>query len=187
MNVKKIPKWLLILLIVIVGFVALFVLPFLSWVVADEGLNRTAHADFCAQCHSMEPFWASYQQDIHGGSSQYGFQASCTNCHLDNSSSGAYFYSKATKGLHDLMVENFGDPDHIDWEAMRADREEYTYDSGCLSCHNNLLDASQSNTKAFLPHREYFAGETEIKCVSCHEHVGHKNMSDYIKNPNAAY
>lgn len=183
-KLASIPKWLRIALLLVVAFLAFFVLPFTSWLIADEGLNRTAHADFCAQCHSMIPFWASYQQDIHGGNTPFGFQASCTNCHLDNSSSSAYFYSKATKGLHDLWVETFGDPDNIDWEAMRSRRQEYTFDSGCLSCHNNLLKATQKNSKAFLPHREYFAGRTDKQCVSCHKHVGHKNMSDYyIQKP----
>ncbi len=183
MKLASLPKWLRILLIAIAVFIAGVVLPFLSWVITDEGLNRTAHAEFCAQCHSMEPFWASYTQDIHGGNSRFGFQASCTNCHLDNSSSTAYFYSKASKGLHDLWVETFGNPEQIDWEAMRERREEYIYDSGCLSCHNNLLAATQKNSKAFLPHREYFAGRTDKKCVSCHKHVGHKNMMDYVRKP----
>jgi len=186
-HIKQWPRWLKILLLIIVVFFAVVVLPFLSWIITDEGLNRTAHAEFCAQCHTMKPFWAAYQNDIHGGGSQYGFQASCTNCHLDNSSSSAYFYSKATKGLHDLWVETFYDTENIDWEAMRSRREEYTFDSGCLSCHNNLLNATKRNPKAFLPHKEYFSGMTDKHCVSCHKHVGHENMSYYIANPNEAY
>ena len=180
-KIKNLPKWQLILIALVAGFIAFFVLPFTSWIIADEGLNRTAHADFCAQCHSMQPFWASYQQDIHGGNTEYGFQAACTNCHLDNSSSSAYFFGKARKGLHDLWVETFYDTSQIDWMALREDREEYTYDSGCLSCHNNLREASKGNSKSFLPHEVYFSGQTDKQCVSCHKHVGHKDMADYIQ------
>ena len=184
---QRLPKWLRILIVVVVvGFLAV-VFGYLSWVVTDEGLNRTSHAEFCAQCHTMKPFWASYEEDIHGGASEFGVQASCTNCHLDNSSSSAYFFSKAVKGLHDLRVELFTDTSQIDWEAMRERREEYTYDSGCLSCHGNLLNATKRNSKAFLPHKEYFSGSTDKQCVSCHKHVGHKNMSYYIAHPEAAY
>jgi len=186
-HLQQLPKWLRIALIAIVVLLFAAVFAYFSWMITDEGLNRTSHADFCAQCHTMKPFWASYQEDIHGGANEFGVQASCTNCHLDNSSSSAYFMSKAVKGLHDLRVEWFADTDAIDWEAMRERREEYTYDSGCLSCHGNLKDATKRNAKSFLPHKAYFDGTTDKHCVSCHPHVGHKNMSHYIANPHEAY
>jgi len=175
-NNRKIPKWLLIAILIGVGVIAFTVLPFLSWMLADEGLNRTADIDFCMSCHSMEQFQPSYEADIHGGKNSYGIQVNCTNCHLDHSSSTAYFISKAQKGMHDLYVETFHDTEAIDWEAKRDHRESYTYDSGCLSCHNNLQRATMGNNKAFIAHYDYFAGTSNDQCVTCHKHVGHKNM-----------
>jgi cytochrome c-type protein NapC len=37
-----------------------------------------------------------------------------------------------------------------------------------------------ANNKAFVAHKPYFLGETSKQCVSCHEHVGHKNLSDHL-------
>ena len=59
-------------------------------------------------------------------------------------------------------------------------REEYTYDSGCLSCHTNLQEATMATNKAFIAHRDYFLGTIDDQCTTCHEHVGHADLSDYI-------
>jgi len=176
MNERKIPKWLLIVVLIGVAAIAFVVLPFLSWMLADEGLHRTADIDFCMSCHSMKQFRGSYEADIHGGKNSYGIKVNCTNCHLDHTSSTAYFISKAQKGMHDLYVETFHDTEAIDWEANREHREAFTYDSGCLSCHNNLQRATMGENKAFVAHYDYFAGTTESQCVTCHQHVGHKNL-----------
>ena len=180
MNLKNRPKWQLILLALIVAFVALFILPFSAWLVAEEGFKHTSNAEFCTSCHSMEPFEAAYFEDIHGGNSSHGVQATCTDCHLNHDSASAYFFNKAQTGIHDVWVENFGDLESIDWEGNRAHREEYVYDSGCLSCHNNLENATKGSNKAFVAHHDYFSGEIDNKCVSCHEHVGHQNLGLYI-------
>jgi len=179
----KTPKWLRTLLIVVAVGLLVALFATLSWAVTEETFHRTSHEGFCVSCHSMKPFAAAYEEDVHGGRNQFGVQAACTDCHLDKSSSMAYFVTKAKTGMHDFIVENTEDTSKIDWEASRERREEFTYDSGCLSCHENLQDATKSNHKAFLPHKEYFLGTTDKHCVSCHEHVGHKNLSYHIANP----
>ena len=167
-------------LIIIGSFIALFILPFTSWLIADEGMNQTGNAEFCVDCHSMKPFAESYAKDVHGGNTRHGVQAECVDCHLDHSSSAAYFFNKAQTGIHDMWVENFGDPENIDWEGNRAHRENYVYDSGCLQCHNNLQNATKGSNKAFVAHRDYFTGTIDNQCVTCHKHVGHENLGLYI-------
>ncbi|RME58050.1 MAG: cytochrome C [Caldilineae bacterium] len=170
-----------ILLILVGGFIALFVLPFSAWLVADEGFTRTARADFCMTCHSMQPMVASYLEDEHGGNTPYGVQAACADCHLDHRNSAIYFFSKARTGIHDIIVETFGDPESIDWEAKREHRETFVYDTGCLNCHNRLQEATMGSNKAFVAHQDYFAQRIDDKCVTCHKHVGHKDLGLYIK------
>jgi cytochrome c-type protein NapC len=174
------PRWVTFILIFVGGIVAAFVLPFLSWAIADEGFAATSEAEFCVSCHSMELFEASYAADIHGGKNAHGVQAECTDCHLTHTSSTAYFINKVQTGTHDWWVETFGDVENIDWEAKRAHREDYVYDSGCLHCHNNLEQATQASNKAFVAHHDYFAGTIDNQCVTCHEHVGHSNLGLYI-------
>ena len=175
-------KRILIPLIIIGSFIALFVLPFASWLIADEGMHHTGNADFCTDCHSMEPFTASYLEDVHGGNTSHGVQAECVDCHLTHDSSAAYFFNKAQTGIHDVYVERFGDPESVDWEGNREHRESFVYDSGCMQCHNNLENATQGSNKAFVAHHDYFAGTIEEQCVSCHKHVGHKDLGLYISD-----
>jgi cytochrome c-type protein NapC len=168
------------ILIIVGGIVAFLVLPFLSWIITDEGITATSDAKFCVNCHSMKPFEASHNADVHGGKNAHGVRATCARCHLPHDSSFNYLYTKARTGLHDLWVETFADVENIDWESKRSYREEYTYDSGCLTCHTNLEEATLATNKAFVAHRDYFLGVTTDKCTTCHEHVGHANLSEYI-------
>ena len=169
-----------IALIVIAGVFAFIVLPFISWLITDEGITATSDATFCVSCHSMEPFGKAHNADIHGGQNAHGVRATCAQCHLPHDSSLNYMVTKARTGIHDLWVENLGDPENIDWEAKRAHREDWVYDSGCLTCHTNLQEAMMATNKAFVAHRDYFLGAIDDQCVTCHENVGHTDLSAYI-------
>lgn len=160
-----------------------FVFPFLAWLVADEGIAATSGSDFCVSCHTMEPMLAAYLQDTHGGNTARGVQAKCVDCHLNHENSAIYFFNKIQTGAHDIWVQYTQDTAAIDWEDKRAHRERYVYDSGCLHCHSRLQEATMGSNKAFVAHRPYFLGQTQKQCVSCHEHVGHKDLSDYLPPP----
>jgi cytochrome c-type protein NapC len=179
---RKLKKRQMIPAAILIGFIAFIVLPFISWLVTDESITATSDAQFCVNCHSMEPFEKAHNADVHGGKNAHGVRATCAQCHLPHDSSFNYMYTKARTGLHDLWVENLGDPDTIDWLAKRADREEYVYDSGCITCHTNLEKATMSSNDALIAHRAYFQGATEEKCVSCHQHVGHSDLVTYISS-----
>jgi cytochrome c-type protein NapC len=174
-------RWLIPSLIIL-GVVALFVLPFMSWLVGQETFHATGDAEFCVSCHTMEPMEKAYIADVHGGNNDHGVQATCTQCHLPHDNSFNYFVAKAQTGLHDMYVEQFGDLENIDWQAKRAHREDYVYDSGCLTCHNNLQKATMASNDALIAHKAYFLGTTKEQCVSCHENVGHTNLSDYLSS-----
>jgi len=162
------------------AFVAFVVLPFLSWIITDEGITATSDATFCVGCHSMQPFERSHEADLHGGKNAHGVRATCARCHLPHDSSYNYLVTKARTGIHDMYVENFGDPASIDWAAKLEHREDYTYDSGCLTCHTNLQEATMATNKAFIAHRDYFLGIGDDQCTTCHERVGHDDVIEYI-------
>jgi len=146
-----------------------------------EGVHATSDAKFCGSCHVMEPMVAAYREDVHGGNSHHGVTATCVDCHLPHDSVFGYLMAKTASGIKDVWGNVVLDPSKIDWEERRSHREHFVYDSGCLNCHKNLDEATKSNMKAFLPHRDYFMGVTNVTCVACHENVGHKNLGLHLK------
>jgi cytochrome c-type protein NapC len=89
-------------------------------------------------------------------------------------------YMKARFGMHDAWAQLTYDLDAIDWQAKRAHREDFVFDSGCLECHQDLERASEQSAKSFVAHKPYFLGTVEARCVTCHENVGHKNLSTHL-------
>lgn len=158
------------------GILALFLITTLSWMVLETGIEVTSRADFCGVCHSMEPMVASYKASTHGGNNPRGIMAACTDCHVSHENVFAHFAGKAQSGTHDVWVMLTTDEMNNDWQALRLQREEYVYDSGCLTCHRNLENATQDSKE----HEKYFAGQIEAQCVTCHEEVGHSNLNKYL-------
>jgi len=149
------------------------------WVGAEHLFRATSGEAFCASCHTMQPFAATYRRDVHGGQNPLGIAAQCTDCHLPHSSPERYLVAKARFGLHDAWAEMTYDLEAIDWQAHRAERERYVFDSGCLQCHSALAEV-RGNSRGFVAHRPYFLDETAKQCVSCHPHVGHRDLTTAI-------
>ncbi|MDJ0655043.1 MAG: NapC/NirT family cytochrome c [Xanthomonadales bacterium] len=153
-----------------------------GWLVIDTGLHATGGYDFCTSCHStMAPIGLAYEDELHGGNNPAGWRAECVDCHLPHGNSLSYLLSKTRHGIVDPWVEMTTEPLEIDWHTNRERREEYVYDSGCLTCHQALETTSMGNPKAFRPHRDYFAGESGKQCVSCHQHVGHRDLGTRLE------
>jgi len=163
--------------------VVLVVLPLLlstGWVIAQYAIERTTGAEFCIDCHSMAPMVEAYRMDVHAGRSLHGVQAGCSSCHLPHDSPANFAWAYWKRLLGDAWVETIHGPEVTDWNTLRGERESYVYDSGCLSCHANLLDAFPRHTEALAAHKPYFSGESQAKCVTCHTSVGHKDLGKYL-------
>jgi cytochrome c-type protein NapC len=143
-------------------------------------IRKTSGKEFCGKCHTMKPMVQAYEHSVHGGANSKGIVVACVECHLPHDSTIHYLITKAKTGSHDIYAESFYNLKKIDWKDKRKERESYVYDSACLACHSNLKSATTSNMKAFLGHRAYFSGKTNKTCVSCHPHVGHKDLGDYL-------
>jgi cytochrome c-type protein NapC len=169
---KKVGKWVYW----VGGIAAAFLLGIVSWMALETGVEITSHADFCGVCHVMEPMVDSYLASTHGGNNPRGIMTPCTDCHVSHENIYTHFVGKAKSGTHDVWVVMTTDETKNDWQALRSFREEYVYDSGCLTCHRNLEKATQDTRE----HEKYFAGISNSECVNCHEEVGHDNLNQYL-------
>ncbi|MBN1303681.1 MAG: NapC/NirT family cytochrome c [Anaerolineales bacterium] len=158
------------------GAAVFFVLVILSWMTVETGIEVSSRATFCGACHAMEPMVNSYRDNTHGGNNPRGITAACTDCHVSHENLLAHFVGKARSGTHDIWVTVTRDEMAIDWQAKRAEHNEYVYDSGCLTCHQELEKATQDKGQ----HENYFVGITDSQCVDCHAEIGHSNLNMYL-------
>jgi cytochrome c-type protein NapC len=149
---------------------------FLS-LMAAEMIERTSGVTFCSSCHSMKGVSRSYAEDIHGGMNPLGFKAKCTDCHLPHDSVFHYLTAKAYTGAKDVLGEIFW-AKSFDWIANLQNKEDFTYTSGCLKCHD-LGAIHYDIPKAFSAHKDFLSGKVK-SCLQCHENVGHKNIKDFL-------
>lgn len=166
---KKLLKWL-------GGTLLFFVVVIASWMMMETGVEVTSRPNFCVSCHAMEPMVKSYHDSVHGGQNDRGIQAACTDCHVSHENVFAHFAGKAQSGTHDAWVTLTRNEATLDWQAKREEHNEYVYDSGCLTCHQNLEAVAGGNSY----HRGYFEGSEGLQCVDCHAGVGHENLNMYL-------
>ncbi len=166
-------KWLLLVLGLIL-FLPLVAIA--AWIVTETAIQATSSSEFCSSCHTMQPFVETYALDTHGGRNPRGLAADCVDCHLPHESPARYLAAKVATGIHDGWAELaalFREPD---WIAGLDQRGEYVYDSGCLLCHARLQEAADQQPTAVFAHQTYFNGDGRLQCVTCHAHVGHKDL-----------
>lgn len=171
---KRMRIWLLaaapVLIILIPGVMAG------GWILTDTAMEATSDRAFCTACHSMAPFAQAYDQDSHGGRNPGGVAAACVDCHLPHEGPARYLMAKVRTGLHDgwaQVMSLFKEPD---WVGNLERRADYVYDSGCLRCHARLRDAPSDDPTAAFAHQTYFQQGSNMHCVTCHAHVGHKDL-----------
>ncbi len=159
-------------------------------------VKETSAVNFCSSCHSMQPMANAYLNSVHGGYGKTGFVARCVDCHLPHKSTLGYLVQKVKTGMHDVIAEITMDTYRIDWEEKREERREFLYDSSCLHCHENLLNATKPNKKAYLAHKAYFSGKLKVEvehkkvpamCVDCHKYVGHYELGKELKKIGTVY
>ncbi len=157
-----------------------------GWTLTEGAIGATSDREFCTTCHTMEPFALAYDQDVHGGRNSNGIAANCADCHLPHDSPGHYLIAKVQTGMHDgfaQLMSVFREPD---WIGNLDNRAEYVYDSGCLTCHAKLQSATGDNPTMTLAHQAYFEGDANLLCVTCHAHVGHKDLLTHLSSANTA-
>ncbi|WP_169777174.1 cytochrome c3 family protein [Campylobacter mucosalis] len=180
---NAVKKKIAILIFIIGGIIGFFmVLP------VRYALEETSGEKFCVVCHEMDPMVISYTKDVHSGIGKTGVRAKCVDCHLPHDNLAKYVYQKAKNGVIEGYIHFFGEPENIDWVKNRKNNTHYVFDNGCTSCHANVLDNKELSEQAQKMHAHYaklLGTDKEIKCVSCHNSVGHagelRNYLEYWK------
>ncbi|MGB2551691.1 NapC/NirT family cytochrome c [Campylobacter sp. RM15925] len=154
-------------------------------------VHSTSDDKFCTVCHEwMDPMVATYQKSVHGGANSHGVKVKCVDCHLPHDSYIGYIFQKAANGVSEVSYMLFNDAKDYDWQENRKKREKFVYDSGCLSCHQTILDINSTNKNINDMHAAYTKLKNEqadkVGCVTCHKTVGHKDLGKVlyeIKHP----
>ncbi len=129
---------------------------------------------FCVSCHVIIPFAEAWQQSKHGGRNRSGIVVQCNQCHLPHDGLSHFTAAKVYHGVRNLVSNLSIDGKMVDWSG-NADRRRtaFTYDSGCLSCHADLLPEWLSS-KGIAAHKGYVISPNTMACTVCHPHVGHR-------------
>jgi len=150
--------------------------------VAAVLVEHTGDDAFCGKCHEMDVYCETWKTSTHGTAHKGIEVAKCVDCHLPHTGPVRYLFAKAKTGMHDTVAHLRGiKPGGI--ESLE-DREEYTFESGCLQCHKELV-APGISLKAFTAHRDYLTGETTKTCISCHTDVGHGDLKSVLMEQEA--
>lgn len=136
------------------------------------GDTVTSTDGFCGSCHVHPHATASWKQSTHHVTAS-GVVVHCVECHLPPGGA-AYAREKVRASVRDLYGLAFRTQDSVHW-AERSQLEHavaHVFEASCLACHENLfpLGLSEKGREAHL-HWERHAAE--VRCISCHLHVGH--------------
>ncbi len=137
------------------------------------GIDYSGTDTFCDQaCHAHSHATQSWIKSTHY-TTKSGVKTHCIQCHLPGGGV-EYLTEKARLGGKDVYGKLFKDVSKIDWLSKRSfdEAKDFTYDSGCVSCHSILFSAKLSK-KGVDGHLHYQRAIDKLRCISCHMNVGH--------------
>lgn len=146
-------------------------------------VHSTSGDKFCVSCHAwMDESVKAYHSSPHGGAGKLGFKADCTSCHLPHDEFKVkYIFQKAINGVSEVAYMMTHDADKFDWQANRARRAEFVYDSGCLSCHASFsLAGGEGARQMHALYKQKIDSKDRLSCVSCHKIVGHESLGKIL-------
>ncbi|MHC4221679.1 MAG: cytochrome c3 family protein [Planctomycetota bacterium] len=160
-----------------VTFFAGIIFAVLCFVGINAAMAPTSKSDYCgSKCHEMNTAYRSWELSVHG-SNKYGIRVECVDCHLPAKDKYfRYIAAKAHAGAKDVYKHYFGG--EYDVEEIREQVLAGMANRRCMNCHDDLL-AKPGDSAARMAHVELLSqgDELEIKCVDCHESVGHERQS----------
>ena len=163
-------------------------LGLLSALPAVEVIHLFSTNEFCSSCHTMTPAAETFTKSVHGGNNNVGFVAQCVDCHLPDSNVVEELYVKATSGTRHMWGEFIVGMEALDYDELHPKRTEYVYDSGCVSCHQNLEKraelATPDSSVADQTHQMAFARkdtDPDWQCSSCHYDIAHPGLKQDMR------
>lgn len=163
-------------------FFAGLVFALLCFVALNAAMEPVSESQYCgSNCHEMHRSLHTWKQSVHGGS-KTGLQAECIDCHLpDKDDYFQHILVKAYSGGKDMykhyMGRLFGRK--YEPEKTRIAVLDRMTNEKCTRCHVDLL-SKPSNEIVRDAHTEALKTDdkaSQVKCVECHEDVGHRRKS----------
>ncbi len=154
----------------------------------EKALALTATNNFCMSCHVHPEADNSWKRSDHYETPS-GYKVSCAECHLPPKGQG-YFFEKAKTGLRDLWSYWTKDSASFDWVERRRleNARNYTYESSCIKCHENLfpVELSKEGADAHLYYKQNKQKMADLHCINCHLNAGH-HIKGYTHGSNITF
>jgi len=153
-NLSKKAKKRLIILAILAG-------AFLVFSVA--AVELTSHSGFCASCHFMQPYFASWESSTHK-------EIECSKCHYPP---GGSIQSKLRKKIEGLvMVGRYWTKLYVKSKPWAEIKDESCLQSGCHD--KRLLEGQVPFNNVVFDHKVHFGDlkrGKKLQCVSCHSQI----------------
>jgi len=153
-NLSKKAKKRLIILAILAG-------AFLVFSVA--AVELTSRSGFCASCHFMEPYFASWESSTHK-------EIECSKCHYPP---GGGIQSKLRKKIEGLvMVGRYWTKLYVKSKPWAEIKDESCLQSGCHD--KRLLEGQVPFNNVVFDHKVHFEDlkrGKQLQCVSCHSQI----------------
>ena len=161
------------------SFIVGFVFAVLCFVALNAAMKPVSESHYCgSNCHEMHRALHTWKESVHGGS-ENGLRAECIDCHLpDKENFFAHVVVKAYSGGKDMykhyMNRIFGF--EYEPEKIRIKVLDRMSNKKCTRCHVDLLSTPSDEMirDAHMEALKAHEGTTPLKCVECHEDVGHQ-------------
>jgi nitrate/TMAO reductase-like tetraheme cytochrome c subunit len=140
-------------------------------------MARTSTMTFCTSCHEMQIYKTELEKSSHALDKDKK-PIECRQCHIPNDVGLRFLTVKTVLGVKDLLVHNFGDPDHLDRRKMQPVARRFVVDENCRDCHQDLTKTVKNEKISEfgrLSHEAYLGknGTTKNGCAGCHFNMAH--------------
>jgi len=131
-----------------------------------KGISYFSNAsEACNNCHIMNDVYADYLKAPHSKKIAGEPRASCNDCHLPHDFVGKWL-AKAESGVGHAYAFTFKLND-LPTNLSANEKSKKMVQDNCVRCHSDYVSNVINPTTN--PHNN-----SALKCVSCHEGVGHK-------------
>ncbi len=117
----------------------------------------------CANCHVMEPYYASWMKSPHR------VAAVCNDCHTPHDLVGKYTVKGRNGFWHSYWFTVGGYPDPI----RITPRNRAVTEAACRHCHQEITDQIEGPRGGALQAGSEPGPRGGISCIRCHAEVGH--------------
>jgi cytochrome c nitrite reductase small subunit len=160
-------------------FAAGILFALFCFIVLNAVMEPVSGSQYCgSKCHEMHRSLHTWKESVHGGS-KTGLQAECIDCHLpDKKNYFQHILVKTYSGGKDMYKHYMGRWFGVKYEPekIRIEVLDRMSNEKCTRCHVDLL-SKPSNEMIRDAHMEALKTdekESQLKCVECHEDVGHQ-------------